>query len=76
MFYFQFKEPDAVDEEDDVEEEEADEGADDERFAAVCVSERSSKQDEDDAQSALVMFMPQYNIGDFLQGIITWRAPL
>ena len=62
--YFQFKEPDAVDEEDDVEEEEADEGADDERFAAICVSERSSKQDEDDAQGALLM--PQYNIGDFL----------
>ena len=59
LFYFQFKEPDAVDEEDDVEEEEADEGADDERLAAVCVSERASKQDKDDAKAALVMLMPQ-----------------
>ena len=53
MIYFQLKEPDAVDEENDVEEEKAKEGGDDQRFAAVGVSERSSKQNEDDAQSAL-----------------------
>ena len=60
MVYFQLTEPDTVDEEDDVEEEEAEEGADDERFAAVGVGERSGKQDEYDAQGALLK--PHHNI--------------
>ena len=51
--YFQVVEPDTVDEEDDVEQEVSEEGADDERFAAVGVSQRSGKQSEDDPWSAL-----------------------
>ena len=57
--YFQVVEPDAVDEEDDVEEEEADEGADDERFAAIGVSQRPGKQSEDDPWSALKRTQPR-----------------
>ena len=53
MIYFQLKEPDAVDEENDVEEEKAKEGGDDERFAAVGVSQGSGKQSEDNPWSAL-----------------------
>ena len=58
--YFQVVEPDTVDEEDDVEQEVSEEGADDERFAAVGVGERSGKQSEDDPWSALKRRQPEF----------------
>ena len=51
--YFQVIEPDAVDEEDDIEQQISQQSADDQRFAAVCVSQGSGKQSEDNPWSAL-----------------------
>ena len=51
--YFQVIEPDAVDEEDDVEQEISQQSADDERFAAVGISQGTGKQSEDNPWSAL-----------------------
>ena len=57
--YFQVIEPDAVDEEDDVEQQISQQSADDQRFAAVGVSQRSGKQSEDDPWSTLESTQPQ-----------------